>query len=221
MTTDPLEKLQVHVRYARFLSNPVSAEAPVQISGTVYSCRIGRHSVLNGAYIGEKTTIGRYCQAALGSQIGIGGHPTDWLSTHFFQYRDHFEPYPSDHPESLYGKFEETQPTSIGSDSWVGSNAFIKSGVTVGPGAIIAAGAVVLDDVPPYAIVGGVPARTIRLRFPEPTIARLLRVRWWEFPHEAVSRLPFNDVERSLDILEQRIARQEIAREPDKHIRIA
>jgi len=221
MAEDPLEKIQVQVRYARFLSLPVRVEAPVQISGTVYSCTVGRHCALNGVYIGEKTTFGRYCQMALGSQVGIGGHPTDWLSTHFFQYRDHFQPYPSDHPESLYGKFEETQPTSIGSDTWIGSNAFIKSGVTVGPGAIVAAGAVVLENVPPYAIVGGVPARLIRLRFPESTVERLLKVRWWEFPHDAVSRLPFNQIDRCLDILEERIARQEISREPDKHIRIA
>ncbi len=74
----------------------------------------------------------------------------------------------------------------IGSDVWVGSDALLLGGVRIGSGAVVGAGAVVTKDVPPYAIVGGNPARVIRYRFDEETIARLLRIRWWHWPHEKV-----------------------------------
>jgi acetyltransferase-like isoleucine patch superfamily enzyme len=70
----------------------------------------------------------------------------------------------------------------IGNDVWLGANATILSGVTIGDGAVVAAGAVVTESVPPYAIVGGVPARVIKYRFPPEIIDRLLRVAWWNWP---------------------------------------
>lgn len=76
----------------------------------------------------------------------------------------------------------------IGSDVWIGYEAVVLSGVTIGDGAIIGTRAVVTKDVPPYTIVGGVPARPIRKRFDDRTIAVLLRLRWWDWPRERIAR---------------------------------
>ena len=74
----------------------------------------------------------------------------------------------------------------IGNDVWIGYEAVILAGVTIGDGAVIGARAVVTKDVPPYAIVGGVPARVIRSRFPEETVKALLRLKWWDWPAERI-----------------------------------
>jgi hypothetical protein len=78
------------------------------------------------------------------------------------------------------------RPPTIGSDVWIGSNVTVLQGVTVGHGAVIAAGAVVTKDVPPYAIVGGVPAKVIRYRFAPEVVRELLELRWWEWPLERI-----------------------------------
>ena len=75
---------------------------------------------------------------------------------------------------------------SIGHDVWIGTEALILSGVSIGHGAVIAARSVVTKDVPPYAIVAGVPARVIRSRFDPATVASLLRIAWWDWPREKI-----------------------------------
>ena len=82
--------------------------------------------------------------------------------------------------------FPECRAITIGHDVWLGAQVFVRDGVTIGDGAIVAAGAVVTADVPPYAIVGGVPAKLIRYRYPADAIQRLLTVQWW---HWAEARL--------------------------------
>src|SRR5262249_32664109 len=92
---------------------------------------------------------------------------------------------------------------TIGNDVWTGHNVNVTAGVNVGDGAVIAAGSVVTKDVPPYAIVGGVPATVIRYRFPEKTIERLLRVKWGELDLSPPGGLPFRDIDRCLDLIEE------------------
>ncbi len=91
----------------------------------------------------------------------------------------------------LAGRGKDGNPWSkgdivVGSDVWLGVGALILSGVTVGHGAVVAAGAVVVKDVPPYAIVGGKPARILRMRFERETVEALLRIAWWDWPQDKI-----------------------------------
>ena len=96
------------------------------------------------------------------------------------------------------------QLTQVGNDVWSGHNVNVMAGVNVGDGVIIAAGAVVTKDVPPYAIVAGVPAQIIRYRFSEKNIERLLALKWWEMELSELSGLSFKDIEKCLDALEEK-----------------
>src|SRR5258708_12149348 len=88
----------------------ISREAPVEVVGYAFARRIGGYSNIISAIIGEEVTIGRYCLSAVGCQIGVGEHPTDWLSVHFFQYRDHFHPFPQAHPPFPRNALPENHP---------------------------------------------------------------------------------------------------------------
>ena len=97
-------------------------------------------------------------------------------------------------PEEIISKknfsssaYEDCPLTTIGNDVWIGAHAQIKSGITIGTGSIVAAGAVVTKDVPPYAIVGGVPAKIIRYRFPEETVEKLLKSEWWKLSDKEIA----------------------------------
>lgn len=81
--------------------------------------------------------------------------------------------------------FDEMRaPIQIGNDCWIGQRAFFVGGLTIGDGAVVLAGAVVTKDVPPYAVVGGVPAKILRYRYDEETIKFLLEKKWWDMPLE-------------------------------------
>ena len=148
------------------------------------------------------TRIGRYCSIARYVELGAIGHPTDFLSTHPFQYSTyHYKGQPAWDAISRV-PFDDLPGPVIGHDVWIGAKAIVLRGVTVGHGAVIGSGAFVNKDVPPYAIVVGSPARVLRYRFDDAVIARLLASRWWDRPLSEVSHLPFGDIEATLDALE-------------------
>ena len=103
------------------------------------------------------------------------------------------------HTGNIFGKtfavkeaFERYKRLTIGNDVWIGANVYIKNGIVIGDGSVIAAGAVVVKDVPPYAIVGGVPAKIIRYRFPQDIIDGLLTIKWWNWSDEELqAKQPF------------------------------
>jgi len=201
MDYDRLRSAGIFAHDIIFNEYPVAVEPPLFISGVFHQCHVGQYSALHRSIVGSKTTFGRYCQVAAGSHIGVNEHPTDWLSTHYFQYKADWMGYPEDDPFGLLGAFQETYPTIIGNDCWIGSNCFVKTGVTVGDGAVVGAGAVVTHDVPPYAIVAGVPAKILRYRFSDDVIQQLLDLRWWQYTRATIARLPFDQPVRCIELL--------------------
>lgn len=149
--------------------------------------RIGCMSYLRGGCeLLNVSEIGRFCSIGNGVLLGQErtGHPLDWVSTHPFAHAAEGLQYASDE-----------SPLVVGHDVWIGREAMIMAGVCIGHGAVVAARAVVTRDVPPYAIVAGVPARIIRYRHSPELIARLLRSAWWERPLADLLNHPLNDPE--------------------------
>ena len=204
-----------HVRDRKRLKHQrnsrVTIEGPVWFMATTVTktpVRIGAFTYFVGGTIDFCEAIGRYCSIAAGVRIGDPGHPTDWLATSPFQYdADRFGWHPSAaeaEPVRAHG-FWKKRPV-IGHDVWIGANAIILQGASVGHGAIVAAGAVVTKDVPPYAIVGGVPAKVLRYRFDDDLIAELLDVEWWRFSPNQLAGVPFDDPRAAVAEVRRRVA---------------
>jgi acetyltransferase-like isoleucine patch superfamily enzyme len=155
--------------------------------------------VANGARI-VNARIGRYCSLGPQCRVGMGVHPTAFASTHPAFYSRTLGPNRS----LAVQEFVDSITVEIGNDVWIGDRASIMDGVRIGDGAIVGANALVTRDVPPYAIVGGVPARLIRMRFDDTLIARLLATRWWDRDHDWVRRNAnaFADPRRLVELLE-------------------
>lgn len=136
---------------------------------------------------GDRLKIGKFCSVACGAKFLFtsGNHSLRSLSTYTFPI---FYEQWGLNPKNIRDAWDNKGDIVIGNDAWIGYEAVILSGVTVGDGAVIGTRAVVTKDVPPYTIVGGVPARPIRRRFDPQTIARLEELRWWDWEEERIAR---------------------------------
>ncbi len=154
-----------------------------------YHITMGKYSYVSRNTLIQNTVIGSFCSISEGCNIGMPSHPASFASTS---------------PVFLRGRnclrinfanidYVDCPVTHIGNDVWIGAHAQIKSGIIVGNGAIIGAGAVVTKDIPPYAIVGGVPARIIRFRFDEAAVQRLNDSKWWDLPDKVLLEIG-NDI---------------------------
>ena len=134
---------------------------------------------------GDRLTIGKFCSIACGARflMNSANHAMGSLSTYVFPI--FYEEW--DHGMVVTEAWDNRGDILIGNDVWIGYEAVILSGVTIGDGAIVAARSVVTKDVPPYTIVGGVPAKPIRRRFDRETIDALLELRWWDWPAEKLA----------------------------------
>ncbi len=144
--------------------------------------RVGKHTYglfdSTVPYTQQKVEIGSYCSFADGARIlSWGEHRLDLPSTY---------PIKTKMTQNSNVDGFSKGPVIIGNDVWIGTNAIILSNVKIGDGAVIAAGAVVAQDVPAYAIVGGVPAKVIKYRFSKDIIEKMESIRWWEWPDEEV-----------------------------------
>ena len=143
-------------------------------------------------------------------QIACADHPLHYLSVGFFQVAGR-NAFPNDPELKRVKKVPDTLPpwrtrgttTNIGNDVWIGANVTTLQGVSIGDGAVVAAGAVVVKDVPPYAIVGGNPAKVLKYRFDEDVITHLLALKWWERPIAELATLPFDDVRKCIALLSE------------------
>jgi acetyltransferase-like isoleucine patch superfamily enzyme len=162
----------------------------------VKNCSLGRYSVIydevslsnvslgDYSYISsnctiQNTSIGKFCSIGPNVRAGLGNHLNNsFVSTHpaFFVNDKICKPVIS-FVDKSYHQF--LKPVTIGNDVWIGANAIIFDGISIGDGAIVGAGAVVTKDVPPYAIVAGIPARIIRYRFNQDQMESLLKSQWW------------------------------------------
>lgn len=165
---------------------------------------IGDYTYINGGHI-YNSQIGKFCSIGYGVSVGPGEHQIERISSFPLSSR-------------AFGEYDAgefiTKKTVIGNDVWLGNNAIVLQGVTVGNGAVIAAGAVVTKDVPPYAIVGGVPAKIIRYRFENQMIKKLEKLQWWDKDIEWLKsqnnffhkdKIQMEDVDRLLKTVENKI----------------
>lgn len=131
-----------------------------------YSCKI------------NNTTIGKFCSIAQNVKMGLGKHPTNFISTSPIFYAPKNPLYLK---ICLHQRFEEYTRIIIGNDVWIGANSVILDGIKIADGAIIGANSIVTKDVEPYSIIGGVPAKEIRKRFGPEIIENLLLLKWWDY----------------------------------------
>lgn len=159
-----------------------------------------RNVLYHFPFVGDRLVIGRFCAIARGVKFVMNGanHKMSGISTYPFQiFGNGWEkvmPEPGDLPFK--------GDTVVGNDVWIGYEALVMPGVKIGDGAIVSTRSVVVSDVPPYAIVGGNPAKLIRPRFDPGTVARLLALAWWNWPIDIITRNLELIVAADMDALE-------------------
>lgn len=152
----------------------------------VYNSTIGDFSyIANNSFV-QRSNIGKFCSIASNVLIGSTEHPMDLISTHPFLYNNKFGGFIIKDDPNISNKINKGI-VEIGNDVWIGNGAIILSSIKIGHGSVIGAGSVVTKDVPPYAIIAGVPGRILRFRFNEEEVKNLLEIEWWNWNLSIIS----------------------------------
>lgn len=157
--------------YNNFVSDPTD----FQESNVLYHYEINK----------DKLIIGNYCSIACGAKFLLNSANHTQQSFSVYPFPIFYDEWGLK-KEDITCAWDNRGDIVIGNDVWIGYEAVIMSGVTIGDGAIIGARAVVTKDVAPYTVVGGVPAKEIKKRFPKEIVEKLLRLKWWDWPEEKV-----------------------------------
>lgn len=156
----------------------------VQRNCCLLRAKVGDYTIIEKNAVIHDINIGKYCEISWHCSMGGDNHNYKLPSIHHFYWHPAFG-FETENETiggtNFYNKLL-SEECSIGNDVWCGSGVTVNRKVRVGDGAILASGCVVTKDVPPYAIVGGVPARVIKFRFDEKTIKRMLKIAWWDWP---------------------------------------
>lgn len=173
VVTNPNIEIGDYTMYNDYVHDPIEFEK----NNVLY------HYPING----DKLKIGKFCSIACGAKFLFtsANHSMKSLSTYPFPI--FFEEWGLD-MKNICDAWDNKGDIVIGNDVWIGYEAVILSGVTIGNGAIIGTRAVVTKDVPPYTIVGGIPAKPIRKRFDDETIEKLEGLQWWDWNEEKIAR---------------------------------
>ncbi|PLR19781.1 MULTISPECIES: DapH/DapD/GlmU-related protein [Pantoea] len=155
----------------------VLAETYIEYSELGDFSYLGEHCCVADAQIGRFTAIANHVR------IGAPNHPMDRASQHRFTYCPEYYDAQAERDNGFFAD-RRADRVIIGNDVWIGHGVIVLPGVAVGDGAVLAAGAVVTKEVPPYTIVGGVPAKVIRARFAVDIAAQLQAIAWWNWPLE-------------------------------------
>jgi acetyltransferase-like isoleucine patch superfamily enzyme len=173
-----------HISCLAFVSsnNEIDAKATIYRGVKIKGSKVGSYTYISANTDVENAEIGKFSSISDHCRIGMGGHNTNQLSTSpiFTEARNGTKFQWTDKDVNA----APLKKAIVGNDVLIGSHALILGGVTIGDGAVVAAGAVVTKDVPPYAVVGGVPAKVIKYRFSQEVIDKLQELQWWDWPEE-------------------------------------
>lgn len=178
-------KFLLKIRGSSIVNTEFGYDSKVESGSNVFNSRFGRHSFAGYNCEISHSEIGSFCSIGNNVILNPGVHPINWVSTSPVFYSG------KDSVKVKYANFDKVKRRSlvIGSDVWIGSNVVVMGGVNIGHGAIIGASSVVTKNVPPYAIVGGVPAKILKYRFDENLIEELLQSKWWELDENELKKV--------------------------------